>query len=117
VLDGCGGRARRWRAIAPALRDASLQVEDAVFAADEESLLARLRTLPAETASVKLARYYPGLQDLGILLATGGDDLLWLREKFPTGALATLDADVDSWTELRPGMAALVRLVVPRALR
>jgi hypothetical protein len=40
-----------------------------------------------------------------------------LREKFPTGALATLDADVDSWTELRPGTAALVRLVVPRALR
>jgi hypothetical protein len=70
-------------AIAPALRDASLQVEDALFAADEESLLARLRTLPAETASVKLARYYPGLQDLGILPATGGDDLRWLREKSP----------------------------------
>ncbi len=34
----------------------------------------------------------------------------------PTGAFATLEADVTSWSELEPGGARLVSFVVPREL-
>jgi hypothetical protein len=35
----------------------------------------------------------------------------------PTGALATLEADIRSWSELEPGAARLVAFVVPRELK
>jgi phosphohistidine phosphatase SixA len=37
--------------------------------------------------------------------------------KVPTGALATLEADVERWAEIEPGGARLVSFVVPRELK
>jgi phosphohistidine phosphatase len=39
-----------------------------------------------------------------------------LREKMPTGALATLSFRAGSWIELMPGSGELVDYVVPRGL-
>jgi phosphohistidine phosphatase len=57
----------------------------------------------------------PALHELALTLARGLADLHRLREKFPTGALATLSVS-DPWRELGVTTAELVDLVVPRDL-
>jgi phosphohistidine phosphatase len=42
--------------------------------------------------------------------------LAGLREKFPTGALATLELDVERWPDLDAGTATATTLVTPRSL-
>ena len=66
-----------------------------------------------------LVGHNPGLQDLALALAGGGDSetLARLRAKMPTGALATLAAPLTRWGDLRPRGAELVAFVVPRGLR
>lgn len=103
-------------AIRPALGDASTETEDALYAADEDRLLSRLRDLPDAVASVMVIGHNPGLQDLGLLLAASGEDPPGFREKFPTGALATLETDVERWSDLRSAQARIVGLVTPRDL-
>lgn len=104
-------------AIRPAIGDASVQTEDALYAADEDHLLSRLRDLPDDVASVLVIGHNPGLQDLGLLLGASGEGLSEFRDRFPTGALATLEADIASWRNLGPATARVVGLVIPRRLR
>ena len=54
-----------------------------------------------------------GIEDLALLLARSGERLADVREKFPTGALATLRFE-GRWRDLRAGAAELVAFVMPR---
>jgi phosphohistidine phosphatase len=83
-----------------------------LYAASEQKLLERLRALPESADSVMLIWHNPGLQELALVLTWRGVDLPKLKQKFPTGALATLVVDSDSWEALRPGDAELVDYVV-----
>jgi phosphohistidine phosphatase len=65
---------------------------------------------------VLLIGHNPGLQELARVLASRGAELPRLEEKFPTGALATLVVDCESWAALEPGDGELVDYVVPRQL-
>jgi phosphohistidine phosphatase len=67
---------------------------------------------------VLLVGHNPGLQDLALALAGGGDSetLARLRAKMPTGALAPLAARAPRWRDRRPRGAELVAFVVPRGL-
>ena len=104
--------------VAAALPDVPRQVEADLYRADAGSLLRRLQQLPDTAGSVLLVGHNPGLQDLALALAGGGDSetLARLRAKTPTGALATLAAPVTRWRDLRPRGAELVAFVVPRGL-
>jgi phosphohistidine phosphatase len=95
-----------------------VRIEGALYGADAPELLARVRRVPPEVASVLVVGHNPGMQDLVLRLAGDGDAgaMAQAREKFPTGALATLDVGDDRWDGLAPGRAFLARLVVPRAL-
>jgi phosphohistidine phosphatase len=62
-----------------------------------------------------LIGHNPGLQELALVLASRGVDLPKLRQKFPTGALATLVVCSGSWAALKPGDTELVD-IVPRQL-
>lgn len=106
-------------AILPALEGATeILVEDALYAAGAESLLARLRSVPEAAPSALLIGHNPGIADLAFVLAGGGDAdaLRRLREGFPTGALATLAIPQAGWEELGDGDAELTAYVVPREL-
>lgn len=91
-------------------------VEDELYAASAPALIERLRALPDGLETVLVIAHNPGLQDLARLLAGRGTALARLDEKFPTGALATLDFD-GPWADLRPGACELAELVFPRELR
>ena len=58
----------------------------------------------------------PGIQDLALQLATTGPALAALREKFPTGALATVEIEVERWRDVTDGKATATGLVTPRSL-
>jgi len=49
-------------------------------------------------------------------MAAGGPALAGLREKFPTGALATVELDVERWRDLDHGTGTATILVAPRFL-
>ena len=57
----------------------------------------------------------PGIQDVALALAAGGPALAGLREKFPTGALATLKLDIERWRDLDHGMATATTMVTRRS--
>lgn len=63
-----------------------------------------------------LVGHNPGLGNLVLRLARPGELRERAEAKVPTGALATLEADVARWSELGPGGARLVAFVVPREL-
>ena|SRR5436190_2043923 len=100
----------------PALTVSTVQVEEELYAASTDGLLARVRLVPDEVTSVMLIGHNPGLQLLALLLASGGDGLERLREKFPTAALATLELP-SGWTGLGAGGATLADYVIPKQLR
>jgi phosphohistidine phosphatase len=94
-----------------------MRFDRALYGASAEELTAVLRALPGEVPSVLLIGHNPGLQQLAIQLAGDGDEghLERMREKMPTGALASLEL-VGGWGELTVGAGRLVDYVVPKEL-
>jgi phosphohistidine phosphatase len=99
-------------ALLPALPgDAVVALEDDLYGIGLDGLLARLRDLDDEVGSVLLIGHNPTLHALALALTGRGDAL----DRFPTGALATVDVD-GSWAELGEAGAELAAFVVPREL-
>jgi phosphohistidine phosphatase len=104
-------------AILSALGDAlEIRIERALYGAGAAELLRRLRQVSNRTTSVMLIGHNPGIQDLALGLASSGPALASLREKFPTGALATVDVEVERWRDVDNGIAMATNLVTPRSL-
>ena len=100
----------------PALgQSADVQIEPELYAASAAVLLEVLHELPDEVESVMLIGHNPGIQDLALSLAGAGSEVVRVRSKFPTAALATLELN-GSWRELAPGSAELVSFVKPKEL-
>ena len=103
----------------PALSaDVSVEIEDDLYGADASDLIDRLRRVDPEVDSAMVIGHNPGLEDLAIELAGGGDAdaLAQLHAKFPTAALATLDLGTGGWAGLDRGTASLTGLALPRRL-
>jgi phosphohistidine phosphatase len=104
-------------AVLPALGDAlEIRIERDLYGAGAAGLLERLRRVPDTASSVMLIGHNPGIQDLALELAASGPALTALQEKFPTGALATLEIDVGRWRDVDDGTATATTLVTPRSL-
>jgi phosphohistidine phosphatase len=104
------------QAVLPGLGEPEVWIEVGLYAASAETLLERVRALPDEVEEAMLVGHNPGLGDLLLLLAEPGELRERAEAKVPTGALATLEADIARWAELEPGAARLVAFVVPREL-
>jgi phosphohistidine phosphatase len=57
----------------------------------------------------------PGMHEFAAAVAGSGPRLALLEEKFPTGALAVLEFDVEDW-HLPPGTGRLRDFALPRDL-
>jgi phosphohistidine phosphatase len=99
----------------PAVGNATVMIEDGLYAASSDALLARVRGVPDGVASVMLIGHNPSLQELAVVLASAGDEQERLEAKFPTAALATL-AVAGTWSRVVPGAATLIAYVVPKQL-
>jgi phosphohistidine phosphatase len=116
VLCSSSRRTREtFAAVRSALGDPPVEIEDRLYAADADDLLARVREAPPDATSVMLIAHNPGIQDLAVELVREGEDLSRVREKFPTGALAVVAFDLP-WAALGAGTVRLESFVVPRDL-
>ena len=89
-----------------------VRIEDELYGASADRLLARLVRVPDTHGAVLLIGHNPAMQELADGLAPGGG---LAEQKFPTGALATL-AFGGSWRGLEWGCAELTEFVRPRDL-
>lgn len=95
-------------------------IEPDLYAASAEQLIERLHRVPDDVDSVMVIGHNPALQIIVLRLtaeAANGDGshLAQVRQKFPTGALATLSFD-GPWSQLAPQGAQLVDFVCPKAI-
>ena len=103
--------------VLPGLGEPEVWTEVSLYAASAETLLARVQALPDELDEAMLIGHNPGFQELVLLLAEEGELRDRVAAKLPTGGLATLEADVRGWAEIKPGHMRLSSFVVPRDLR
>ena len=94
------------------------EFEKGIYLANAEALLRRIRRLGDDLESVMLIGHNPGLEELTIMLSGMADGTARERlgEKFPTGALAVIVADVERWDDVTPGAGRLTQLVRPKDL-
>lgn len=95
-----------------------ISLEKQLYLASESELLHRLQALPEDVEIVLLIGHNEGIGELATALAGQGprDALERLREKYPTGALATLALRPGPWSALAPGTCELLAFVRPRDL-
>jgi len=89
-----------------------------LYLASEDVLLAQLQAVGDDAATVLLIGHNDGIWHFATALAGDGPpaELAALRDKFPTGALATLALRDGPWRTLGSGAARLVSFVRPRDL-
>ena len=107
-----------WEGVAPGVPPGTqVTIDETIYGADGDELLARLREVPAPIGSVLLIGHNPEVQELAVDLVGSGDGGLRerLAAKFPTGGLATLEVP-GNWRDLAWGSATLLAFVVPREL-
>ncbi len=95
--------------------DTDVRYERGLYAASEHVLLARLRAVGDDVASVMLVGHSSGIEELALLLARRGSRLAEMREKFPTGGLATIEFE-GRWRKLGLDSGELTGYVIPREL-
>jgi phosphohistidine phosphatase len=95
-----------------------ISLEKQLYLASESELMDRLQALPKDAGTVLLVGHNEGIGELAVSLAGHGpgEALQHLREKYPTGSLATLALRQDSWTALASGSCDLLAFVRPRDL-
>ena len=115
VLCSTSARTRETLALLELAGEPVVVYERGLYAAPARVLLERLRAIRDDIDSAMLVGHSSGIEDLALLLARGGESLGRLREKFPTGALASLEFG-GAWRDLDARSARLVEFVTPRAL-
>jgi phosphohistidine phosphatase len=117
----CSTATRTRQTMAPvvkALGEPTPQIllENDLYLASEEALLERLQALADDIKTVLLIGHNDGIGELANALAGHGPPpaLERLREKFSTGALATLRLATGPWSTLAPGSCELLAFVRPR---
>ena len=93
----------------------SVTIDESLYGADADDLLARVLQLPSMVTSALLIGHNPGIGDLAVMLAGHGDGaaLAAMRAKFPTAALANLVID-RPWSDVKAGVATLEEYWTPR---
>jgi phosphohistidine phosphatase len=101
------------RLVMPACPGAELEVESALYDADPDDIVDRLRGLEDDIGSVMVVGHNPTLEDLVLILLQPADRLEIEDRPFPTAALAVLVFGEGSWSNLEPGRGQLVGRYVP----
>jgi phosphohistidine phosphatase len=113
VLCSAARRARQTLELLHLAKTTHVLIEDQLYGAEPDALLARLRSIPDRAASVMLIGHNPGIEDLVRMLV--GDESM-LPRKFPTGAVADVRLATRHWNEIEAGIGQLRVFVTPREL-
>jgi len=94
---------------------AVIRIEPVVYEGGLDELFGMLSDLPPAAGTVMVIGHNPTLQDLALQLIDPGEtpELVRLRDKFPTGSMATLVVP-EGWDMLASGCARLHSFWTPR---
>ena len=89
-----------------------------LYLAMPREMLRRLQAVGKEPDCVMLVGHNPGIADLATWLCSHGkaDARANLARKFPTGAVAVIDFDVDDWAEVDADSGTLVEFATPKQI-
>jgi phosphohistidine phosphatase len=100
-----------------------IRYERALYLAEWPRLLDEIRGVSEPASPLMLVGHNPGLEQLAIALALNIESpterarLQNLAAKFPAGALAVLDFEIENWRDVKPGSGRLSDYVRPKDLR
>jgi phosphohistidine phosphatase len=86
-----------------------IHYDETLYAADADDLLVVTRHLPENASSVMFVGHNPSIEEFTALLCG-------LSLRYPTGALGTLELEIENWSDTTPSCAALSALVTPSQL-
>jgi phosphohistidine phosphatase len=120
VLVSTARRAQEtWELVAETLPQ-KIATHDAVgiYEVAATAMIEVIRKVEPTVEKLLLVGHNPGMAELALLLAGGGDTVALerLKAKFPTAGLAVLDFTIEQWSEIAPGTGRLVQFVTPRML-
>lgn len=118
VLCSAGLRARETLAvILPSLGTRlEIRIEPELYTFDADVVLARLRRLSDDVASVMVVGHNPALEELALRLSAASELRERLDQKYPTGGLATIELPEERWASLGDPSGRITRFVTPRDL-
>jgi len=94
----------------------------ALYLAEWPALLTLIRRVHADQQALLLIGHNPGMGQLAATLSRaaqspkGRNHLAEIKRKFPTGALAVLDFDVNDWSDVGHGAGIIADYVRPKEL-
>ena len=99
-------------------RQPNVRKQKSLYLAMPREMLKRVQTAGSEVDTVMLVGHNPGIADLANWLCHEGDATMRdaLARKFPTGAVAVIDFDVEDWREVDADTGKLVEFVTPRQI-
>lgn len=102
--------------IQPFLKDGEVTFDEQLYLTSQDTLLARLHTVPVGVKRVLIVGHNPGLHGLALMLAGTGDakSISKLEDKFPTGALAIFSFPQVTWRDVTAASGHLEAYVTPR---
>jgi phosphohistidine phosphatase len=94
----------------------SVVFDDQLYLTSPETLLDRLRLVPASSNAVLMIGHNPGLHGLALMLTGTGDakSISRLEDKFPTAALALFTFPETAWRDVGPASGHLEAFITPR---
>ena len=110
-------RAREtWEAASGALGAPEVRPAPEIYEAPWKDILAAVRAVPDEAATLIVVGHNPGVGDLAGALAGEGPRKLLSRlaSEFPTAAYAVIDFEAARWSAIEPGQGRLEGFVRPR---
>jgi phosphohistidine phosphatase len=98
-------------------QDARIVYDKALYLAEGDALLARIRAVDNHVSCLLMIGHNPGLQDLAVMLASsaGKRERARLAEKFPTASVAWFSVD-GGWADLGPATTGLIEYLRPADL-
>ena len=90
---------------------------DDLYLSSPGTMLGVIQATQRSVGTLMILAHNPGTHSLAVGLARSGDQgpLSEMRMKFPTGAVAGIDFDVDDWSGVDQG-GQLIHFIRPRAL-
>ncbi len=94
----------------------TVRKQKSLYLAMPREMLKRVQAAGGTLGSVMLVGHNPGIADLANWLCHDGDpdSRAALSRKFPTGAIAVIDFDVEDWREVDADTGRLVAFMTPR---
>lgn len=97
----------------------AIEIDEQLYLADPETILHVIHQHATDTDKcLMVIGHNPGMHALALTLVGSGDKKARsaMAMKFPTAALAAIDFETGSWTDVAPGTGELKSFIVPRDL-